>query len=115
MPKPYSDPYAILGLPRNASAADIKQAYFALVRRHPPEREPEMFKRIRAAYEQLRDPPQRAETDMLLLNSWPTSTRPNPPATLDLSLHTEDLLLAARAISDLVRNDWSDEHKKVEL
>ena len=29
-----------------ASAAEIKQAYFTQVRAHPPERDPEAFKRI---------------------------------------------------------------------
>jgi Flp pilus assembly protein TadD len=47
------DPYAVLGVPPDADARAIKKAYFALVRRHPPERAPEEFQRLRRAYEQL--------------------------------------------------------------
>jgi len=42
-------PYAILGVERTATEAEIKRAYFARVREHPPERDPEGFKRVRAA------------------------------------------------------------------
>jgi curved DNA-binding protein CbpA len=61
-------PYKILGVERTANEAEIKQAYFALVREHPPERDPEGFKRIRAAYEKLRAGAERAETDLLLID-----------------------------------------------
>jgi curved DNA-binding protein CbpA len=58
------DPYKTLGVESNATEAEIKQAYFALVRNHPPESDPEGFKRIRAAYEKLRSRGERAETDL---------------------------------------------------
>ena len=35
---------------------ELCQRYLALVRQHSPEREPERFAEIRAAYDQLRDP-----------------------------------------------------------
>src|SRR6266542_5406664 len=69
-------PYKILGVERTASESEIKQAYFAKVRQHPPERDPEGFKRIRAAYEKLRSGADRAETDLFTLDA---------PATLDLA------------------------------
>lgn len=115
MTKPYVDPYKILGLAHNATAAEIKQAYFALVRNHPPERDPETFKRIRAAYERLRDPERRTETDMLLLNTWSAPARKRRPSKLDLSLHPEDILVATRAITDLERSDWREHYAKVKL
>lgn len=115
MAKPYIDPYTVLGLGHHATAAEIKQAYFALVRAHPPEREPEAFKRIRAAYEHLRDPERRAETDMLLLNTWPESTRKRRPPKLDLTLHREDVLAAARTLTDLERSDWREHFAEVHL
>lgn len=75
-------PYQILGVDRNASEAQIKAAYFAKVRQHPPERDPEGFKRIRAAYEQLRSGDERAKTDLFTLDAT---------ATLDLAtLHRSD-------------------------
>ena len=115
MTQPYVDPYAVLGLPCTATAAEIKQAYFALVRAHPPEREPDTFKRIRAAYERLRDPERRAETDMLLLQDWPAPTRKRRQPALDLALHREDVLAAARALTDLERRDWREHVGKVRL
>jgi len=62
------NPYKVLGLERTASEAEIKQAYFALIRQSPPERDPEGFKRIRAAYEKLRGAGERAETDLFLID-----------------------------------------------
>lgn len=111
----YSDPYGILGLSRTATAAEIKRAYFTLVRAHPPERDPAMFKRIRAAYERLREPEKRIETDMLLIWEWPETTRKRRPPKLDLTLHREDILTAARAFTDLERSDWRQHHMHVKL
>lgn len=116
MSKPYSDPYAVLGLTRSAGAGEIKKAYFEQVRLHPPEREPEAFKRIRAAYEQLRDPEKRTETDMLLLNRRvPAKRKTAKPAKPDLAVHPEDVLAAARALTDLERTDWREHYHKVQL
>ncbi len=115
MSKPYVDPYSELGIARTATPAEIKQAYFALVRTYPPEREPQKFKRIRAAYEQLRDVERRLETDMLLLQEWPASTRKRRAPKLDLTLHREDVLAVARSTSDLDRRDWREHFATVEL
>ena len=46
MPK-NSNYYEILGIKTDAAAIDIKKAYFAAVRKYPPERFPEEFKKIR--------------------------------------------------------------------
>jgi len=115
MTEPYTDPYSVLGLNRTASAQEIKQAYFAQVRLHPPERDPEIFKLIRAAYERLRDPATRIETDMLLLDSWPAPSRKRRTGKLDLTLHHEDVLAAARALTDLDRSDWREHYGKIKL
>jgi curved DNA-binding protein CbpA len=115
MSEPYIDPYEVLGIPRTASAAAIKQAYFALVRVHPPERDPDRFKQIRAAYERLRDPSARMETDMLLLERWPEPTRQRRMPKLDLSVQPADVVSAARALSDLERIDWREHYGKVKL
>ena len=115
MPPAYADPYVVLGLVRTASAAEIKQAYFALVRTYPPEREAEMFKRVRAAYERLRDPEQRIETDMLLLEQWPAASRTRRASKLDLTLHGPDVIAAARSLTDLGRSDWRSVFEPVKI
>ena len=43
----------VLGLEGEVSQDEIKRAYFRMVRRHPPEKDPEMFQKIRSAYEEL--------------------------------------------------------------
>lgn len=112
---PDTDPYVVLALPREATSAEIKQAYFALVRTYPPEREPEMFKRIRAAYERLRDPVRRLETDMLLPVRWPEPERKRRVPRMDLTVHREDVLAVARSLSDLERRDWREHFGKIQL
>ncbi len=62
------NPYKTLGIERDATEAEIKQAYFGLVREYSPERDPEGFKRIRAAYEKLRSSGKRVETDLFLID-----------------------------------------------
>jgi len=49
-----ADPYTLLGLTPEASAADLKAAYHLQLRRFPAHSHPQEFQRIRAAYEQLR-------------------------------------------------------------
>jgi curved DNA-binding protein CbpA len=109
------NPYTVLGLEPGADADAIKQAYFTLVRAHPPEREPETFKRFRAAYEKLRDPRQRAELDMLLPAAWSPPARQRRAIALDLRLHVEDVLAAAESLTDLDRTEWREYHRKVRL
>ena len=48
--------WAVLGISINASEEEIRSAYLAKVKEHPPDRSPEEFERIRDAYETLRDP-----------------------------------------------------------
>ena len=50
----------LLGVSAGAGDEELRAAYLEQVRRHPPDREPELFERIRDAYEQLRDPRVRA-------------------------------------------------------
>lgn len=114
-PAERSDPYAALGISRDATIDAIKDAYFKLVREHPPERDPEAFKTIRAAYDRIRTPERRVETDLLLLqDQLPLPTEWRAPE-FDLSVHREDLLSAARALSDLERTDFRDDFRKIQL
>jgi len=111
------DPYKVLGLKRGASHEEIRRAYFRQVREHPPETDPEGFKALRAAYEQLRSAGQRAETDLFLLQAPPPWEPPQRrrQATFDLSLHRWELLAAARAFTDLARDDFRDDYQAVRL
>ncbi|KIG16178.1 hypothetical protein DB30_04896 [Enhygromyxa salina] len=47
------DPFRVLGLEPTLERAAIKRAYFGLLRHHSPHADPEGFRRIRDAYEQL--------------------------------------------------------------
>ncbi len=114
MPVHPNDPFLVLGVPRDADTATIKQAYFALVRAHPPERDPVQFKRIRAAYEQLRDPQRRVETTMQLLRPWQAATRQRRTPRPDTQVHAADVLMAATLLSDLGHTDWREHYRKVE-
>ncbi len=63
------DPYAVLGVAREASAAEIRKAYRALAKKHHPDlhsgdaRAEARFKRISAAYDLLGDAKKRARFD----------------------------------------------------
>ena len=91
MPTVAADPYRVLGIDRQAAEGEVKRAYFQLVRQFPPEREPERFQEIRAAYELLRDPDKRAQVDLFLLQ--PPSPLPKRRApSYDLDVHPWDLI-----------------------
>ncbi len=111
------DPYSVLGLKRGASHEEIRRAYFRKVREHPPETDPETFKAIRAAYEQLRSAEQRIVTDLYLLQSplpW-TPPKRRHRARFDLHLHPKEVLTAAKALTDLVRDSFREDYKPVRL
>jgi len=109
------DPYQVLAIARHASNDDIKKAYFAKVREFPPEREPAMFKRIRAAYDALRTPEARAATDLFL----PRPPLPYEPAkraaAFDLAFDPADWLTLAAAYSDLARTDFQADERDITL
>jgi curved DNA-binding protein CbpA len=49
------NPFAVLGLEETADDEAVRAAYLDAVRTSPPDRDPEGFRRIREAYEALRD------------------------------------------------------------
>lgn len=53
------NPYDVLGIGRDADDAAVRTAYLELVKMHPPERHPEKFAEIHAAYEKLKDEERR--------------------------------------------------------
>jgi curved DNA-binding protein CbpA len=48
-------PFEVLGVDETAGDEAIKRAYLQKVREHPPERDPERFQAIRAAFEAVAD------------------------------------------------------------
>lgn len=110
-----SDPYAVLGLIRGASAREIKRAYFDLVRQYPPEQQPDTFKLIRSAYEKLRTVDAKAETDLFLFqppSPWEPRKR---KGKIDLDVHAKDVWLLLQQYGDLGRTDFKSDYKPVKL
>lgn len=58
--------YDVLNLDMNASKSDIKRQYVKLLKKHPPEKDPDGFKKIRNAYEVLNEEKSRKEYDASL-------------------------------------------------
>ena len=58
------DPYSVLGVARDAGEAVVRKRYLELVRAFPPDRDPERFAEVRAAFEAIRDPVQRVEDQL---------------------------------------------------
>ena len=66
------NPWSVLGLGLDATDAEIRAAYLAGVKRHPPDRDAAAFERIRDAYERIRDP--RRRIALMLLQVDPAAT-----------------------------------------
>jgi curved DNA-binding protein len=82
----FRDYYEVLGVPRTASAEEIKRVYRQLARKHHPDLQPaaerasasERFKEINEAYEVLSGPDKRARYDALGSN-WKSGMDFTPP------------------------------------
>ncbi|MBW4509113.1 MAG: DnaJ domain-containing protein [Scytonematopsis contorta HA4267-MV1] len=57
--------YQVLEVLPQSSPEEIKRAYYQLVRKYPPEKDPEKFNEIRGAYETLSDPRSRENYDSI--------------------------------------------------
>ena len=69
--------HQILDVKPDANAEEIRKAYLGLVRKHPPDRDPDKFREIHAAYQMLNDPMVQAAAmaDM----SWMQPVTPRLP------------------------------------
>ncbi len=79
----YQDYYETLGVPRDASADDIKKAYRKLARKYHPDVSKEKdaeekFKAVQVAYDTLKDPEKRAAYDQLGRHRPGEEFRPPP-------------------------------------
>jgi curved DNA-binding protein CbpA len=77
------DPYAELGVSRDASSEEIRRAYRQVARRHHPDVNrdpggPERFAAAARAYEILNDPAARARYDNRFPGPVPTRQSPKP-------------------------------------
>lgn len=73
--RPFAEARALLGVASDADANVIKRAYRKLVLAHPPDIDPEGFRRVRDAFELLSLPGPRIQDLML----QPTPTIDPPP------------------------------------
>jgi len=86
MPVTFKDYYATLGVPRDASDDDIKQAFRNLARKYHPDvakdkaTAEEKFKEINEAQEVLSDPEKRRKYDQLGADWQHAGNRPPPPS-----------------------------------
>lgn len=79
------DPYQLLGIKRDATAAEIRAAYRKLAKQHHPDLNPgnkvaeERFKQVSAANELLSDPEKRARFDRGEIDASGAERAPEPP------------------------------------
>lgn len=108
-----SDPYRVLGVQPGASPDEVRSAYFSQVRAHPPEKEPEVFKAIRAAYEKLGATEER--DDLFRLREPARRQAGRAVAVIDDEFHRQDVLLALEDWGDLMPQKFTDDFLEVTL
>lgn len=74
------NPYSVLGVPREADDACIRQAYLDAVKRHGPETDPGQFKIVSAAYQAI-----GREDDRIRMELFGTDATANSPLPVFLA------------------------------
>ena len=77
------DPYSVLHVSKLADDESIKAKYFQMVKKYSPEYYPDEFIRIRASYDLLREPAERAKVDVDLFNPAPSIFYEDYPLVAD--------------------------------
>ncbi len=111
------DPYEVLGIDRRASTAEVKKAYFNLVKRYSPETHAARFKEVRSAYDRLKTRERRQETDIFLYNDpygefKPTAEQYSFKVKVDIDKAVDFIL---RSSSDLDRMNFSEDFTSIDL
>ena len=111
---PMMNPFDVLSVDEDASDADVKKAYFQMVRQFTPEKHAERFKQIREAYDLLKDPSQRLEARVFSFmkpSSAPDSEGIElPPIQLDGNVF---LAWMKQNLTDLERTDFTSDFNEV--
>jgi len=107
-----NNPYKTLGIEKGASQAEIKKAYFKQIRENPPETHPREFKKIRGAYEMLKDEKKRTEVDLFQFQDqeFPCSLSRVEIEEIDMKVEVEDILKGLETFSDLNRTVFEEDY-----
>ena len=108
--KTMMNPFDVLGVDETASDAEVKKAYFQMVRKFTPEKHAEQFKQIREAYDLLKDPSRRLEAEVFsfikpAIDPVLEATE-LPPLKLDGGVF---LAWMRRTLTDLERTDFTSD------
>ena len=109
------NPYETLGISREASTAEVKKAYFALVKQYSPETHAERFKEIREAYDRLKDRTLRQETEVFLYSDpYGAFKTPGEAQPFKPRMRIDKVMMALlRGHSDLDRVDFREDFTEI--
>lgn len=98
---------SVLGLsPTEVDVGAIKKAYRRAVAEHPPDTDPDAFRKIRDAYEMLKDPWSR--TEELLAQPLPEAPPPTPPEEPARAPRGATAVALLRlAVADVDQDSWT--------
>ncbi|MFT3924317.1 MAG: J domain-containing protein [Myxococcales bacterium] len=109
----FDEALSLLGIERTTDAATARRAYLRLLKQHPPERDPESFKRLRAAYETVQPrlrsgpAPEVVGSSLALAMEMPT-----PPEASEAPVTLEEPL--ANPPPSLSERYWSESDPAVQ-